>query len=156
MGSQCLEGTAPTPPTEPPTTPEPEPEPEPEPMSCEDLPVRMNLTHAGQQCNSCTEKVDCMLGFISRGYWAIPCAWTECGCIADGSYLFECPRPILPSPTSSPTPPAPYAAQSEGKWNDWKCKQKCEVVGNCHEKCSNRCNDNCKCNANRRLQSVVV
>merc|ERR1712048_1375853 len=71
--------------------PMPTPEPEPEPMSCEDLPVRMNLTHAGQQCNSFTDKVDCMLGFISRGYWAIPCAWTECGCIADGSYLFECP-----------------------------------------------------------------
>mmetsp|Transcript_98091 Transcript_98091/g.286090 ORF Transcript_98091/g.286090 Transcript_98091/m.286090 type:complete len:119 (+) Transcript_98091:3-359(+) len=34
----------------------------------------------------------CTKSFIRKGAFAVPCAWTACGCFADGEHVLECPN----------------------------------------------------------------
>jgi len=50
----------------------------------------------------------CESGYLVDGSLIIPCLWTECGCIANGDNLLECPNlvadcaALTPAPTSDP------------------------------------------------------
>jgi endoglucanase len=143
---------APEPEPEPTVEPEPEPEPETKPVSCENLHARMNLTDAGEQCNSSSTQLRCNHGFISRAHWTIPCVWTGCSCFADGANLLDCRPLATPAPTSSQS----CAAKKRSKWTDKNCENKCNLEGSCNKKCQKQCSADCKCNSDRRLQSFVL
>jgi len=57
---------------------------------CASLCVRQNWTQSGG-CGSSTDEASCSEGYIVKGEIAVPCAWTGCGCFADGEQLQECP-----------------------------------------------------------------
>uniref|UniRef100_A0A7S0FTC9 CBM1 domain-containing protein n=1 Tax=Pyrodinium bahamense TaxID=73915 RepID=A0A7S0FTC9_9DINO len=83
---------------EPEAKPEPEPEPEPAPApgpvaGCTRLCGIANLTAVGKQCSAHDSSQDsCGRSFIVKSGFHVPCAWTGCGCFADGAGVLECPN----------------------------------------------------------------
>jgi len=48
------------------------------------------------------------------GKLAFPCLWTDCGCLADGDNLLECPDMARTCAQPTPEPPSPPGSACEG------------------------------------------
>lgn len=49
----------------------------------------------------------CESGYMAEDGLMIPCLWTDCGCIADGDNLLECPTLDEDCAATTASPPAP-------------------------------------------------
>jgi len=87
--------TTEAPPTEAPVTQAPTTEAPPTEAppagGCAQLCGRRNLTQSGGCGKVSSDEAACREGYIVKGDAAMPCAWTACGCFADGEQLQECP-----------------------------------------------------------------
>jgi len=137
MATLCSSGPEPEPEPKPEPEPEPEsepePEPEPRPSTCSQL---CSLVKT-DRCDVLADKQACQGGYITRGNFAVACAWEGCaGCFAEGNNLLECPNLATlcssgpePEPEPKPEPPPPAWVGDKMKMTHyWDCNgQGCDA-----------------------------
>merc|ERR1719277_966736 len=100
--------------TTPQPTQAPQPTPAPQPTLAPTPPIGPIPCHAlcgRTSTSSCSihdsDQQACESSYRVEGSLLISCLWTDCGCVADGDNLLECPNLHESCASTTPSPPAP-------------------------------------------------